>query len=285
MSSMTHDDIALLTAPFSTYDHEFNYGKVIYLTEGAITTRLDEVDPNWSFRVSLVEHRADKVIVYAALTVNGVTRESNGYDEAEYVKGKERTPEYEVNQREKAALTDALKRCARLFGIGRYILNIPKSIKSHDALNVWLKNNYGGQPASALPQPAPAAKTPPAPVNEHAFDSRKPDTRKKADAPKETMKGVELCAYVTVKVGASGPFYQFLSSDETIKVHSFERAPFRNQGWNVDGWLPNEDGTPAEHDLDRFPLVDLEKAADGYWHITRVTAYDLCDEYVEGQTA
>lgn len=296
MSNMTTEHVALLTAPFATHDHEFNYGKVIYLTEGAITTRLDEVDPNWSFRVSMVEHRADKVIVYAALTVNGVTRESNGYDEAEYVKGKDRLPEYEVNQREKAALTDALKRCARLFGIGRYILNIPKSIKTHDALNTWLKNTYGG--GSAPAQSQPAAKQPPAQINEHAFDRRVPDTRKKADdapaphtngknaEPADTMPEIEMAAYVTVKVGKNNkPFYQFLSSDSVVTAYSFERAPFRNQGWDVDGWLPNEDGTPAEYDLDRYPLVDLAKAADGYWHVTRVTAYDLCDKYVEDQAS
>jgi hypothetical protein len=146
---------------------------------------------------------------------------------------------------------------------------------------------YGGQPASAMPQPEP--KTPPVPVNEHAFDSRKPDTRaKKADeTPAETMTGVELAAYVTVRVGKDGkPFYQFVSSDDDqVTAYSFERGPFRTQGWNVEGWLPNKDGTPAEHDLDRFPLVDLKQAADGYWHVTRVTAYQLCDVFEEGATA
>jgi hypothetical protein len=163
MSNMTSADVAALTAPFATRDHEFNYSKMIYLTEDAITTRLDEVDPNWSFRVSLVEHRADKVIIYAALTVKGVTRESNGYDAAEYRSNQDRIPDNETNQREKAALTDALKRCARLFGIGRYILNIPndgrEAVKDHTALNKWLKDNYGGgTPANVTPAPV---NTPP----------------------------------------------------------------------------------------------------------------------------
>jgi hypothetical protein len=174
---MTPDDVKALTGPFSTNEHEFTYNKMIYLTEEAITRRLDEVDPAWSFRISLVEHRADKVVIYAAMTVCGVTRESNGYDAAEYAKNTERHPDNEVNQREKAALTDALKRCARMFGIGRYILDIPKdgkdAVKDLGALNKWLKENYGGGTTPPAPTetkapqqeqtPATPVKTPPPP--------------------------------------------------------------------------------------------------------------------------
>lgn len=149
---MNHEQVARLCEPFAGKDHEFNYSKKIYISEDAITTRLDEVDPGWSFTVTRIEHRSDKVVVYAALTVCGVTRESNGYDEAEYQTGKPREPQYEVNQREKAALTDALKRCARLFGIGRYILNIPDSVRDDKALAAWLHKTYRTQPAIA-PKP------------------------------------------------------------------------------------------------------------------------------------
>jgi hypothetical protein len=148
---MTPDNVKALTAPFEASEHEFLRG-MTYLTESAITRRLDEVDPAWSFRISLVEHRADKVVVYAALTVQGVTRESNGMEASSYAKGADHIPENETNYPEKAAVTDALKRCARLFGIGRYILDLPENVKDLRALAAWLNSRNGSTPAA---KPAP----------------------------------------------------------------------------------------------------------------------------------
>lgn len=274
---LTHEDVLQLTAPFAAHEHDFLQGRT-YLTELAITSRMDFIDPAWEFNVTRVEYNGERVTVFATLTVCGTSRSSCGTDK---LKGG-------VGEPEKSATTDALKRCARLFGIGRYILGIPDNVKDVRAMENWLRTNYGapdGEQASAS-KPAPTA--PIIPIDEHNFGHRAPDTRKPkaAAVPKETLKGVELAAYVTVKVGKDGkPFYQFESSDSQVTAYSFQRAPFRNQGWAVDGWLPNEDGTPAEHDLDRFPLVDLEKAADGYWHVTHATAYQLCDLFEEGATA
>jgi hypothetical protein len=156
---MTPDNVKALTAPFEASEHEFLRG-MTYLTESAITRRLDEVDPAWSFRISLVEHRADKVVVYAALTVCGVTRESNGMEASSYAKGADHTPENETNYPEKAAVTDALKRCARLFGIGRYILDLPENVKDMRALETWLNKRSGSTPANV--RQAPVNTPPPA---------------------------------------------------------------------------------------------------------------------------
>jgi hypothetical protein len=154
MTTMTPDDVKALTAPFEASEHEFLRG-MTYLTESAITRRLDEVDPAWSFRISLVEHRADKVVVYAAMTVCGVTRESNGMEASAYKQGVDRVPENEANYPEKAAVTDALKRCARLFGIGRYILDLPENVKDMRALSAWLNSRSGSTPSSVSKTPPP----------------------------------------------------------------------------------------------------------------------------------
>jgi hypothetical protein len=148
---------------------------------------------------------------------------------------------------------------------------------------------YGGQPASAMPQPE--QKAPIIPIDEHNFGHRAPDTRKPkaAAAPKETLKGVRLDAAVWVKVGKDGnPFYVFYDPKGDQDVYAFTRAPFRSQGWDADAWeyvASADKGLGAQINLDRHPMVDMERAADGYWHVTRATAYQLCDEYVEGATA
>ena len=162
---MNTEHVTQLTAPFAVNEHEFLRG-AIYLTEEAVTRRLDAVDPAWSFMVSRVEHRDDKCVIFATLTVCGVTRESNGMDVSEYKKDSPRVPENEVNQREKAALTDALKRCARMFGIGRYMLDMPRkgdngAVTDVPSLRAWLKANYGDQaqkPAAPAQPPAQPAQ-------------------------------------------------------------------------------------------------------------------------------
>ncbi len=146
---MTPEQVELLAAPFATNEHEFLKGK-IYITESAITRRMDEVDPGWSFVIRLTEHRGEKTVIYAALTVAGVTRESNGMGESNYGKDKPRLPENEVNEREKSALTDALKRCARLFGIGRYMLDMGDSVSDPKTLDRWLKARYAPEAKRAL---------------------------------------------------------------------------------------------------------------------------------------
>ncbi len=136
---MSPEHVVQLSAPFDVNEHEFVQGK-IYLTEEAITRRLDEVDPGWTFAVTRTAQRDDSVTIYAALTVCGVTRESCGTDK---LKGG-------VGEPEKSALTDALKRCARLFGIGRYLLDMPKSISDHNAVAAWLRSNYPSPSSKAV---------------------------------------------------------------------------------------------------------------------------------------
>lgn len=122
--TLTHEHVQQLTAQFDESDHEVKDGKT-YIREGAITTRLDEIDPGWTW-VLLGQpiYREGVVIQTGRLTVHGVKRDGVGMEKITISKAGA-----EVNEAEKSAATDALKRAARLFGIGRYLLDLGKGQK------------------------------------------------------------------------------------------------------------------------------------------------------------
>lgn len=150
--ALTHDDLMVLKAFFPAKDHEFDYAKNCYITEDAITERLEAVDPSWELEQRTIEHRAELgdegkliITISLAMTVKGVTRVGVGRGIVELRKDKKG----EANQAEKTAATDALKRAARLFGIGRYLLSLPKDVKDTSSLSKWL--NSQSKPAAAQP--------------------------------------------------------------------------------------------------------------------------------------
>lgn len=165
--ALTRDDINLLAKPFRRAEHEFTRGYV-YISEEAIAARLDEVDPSWSFELADVRVRDKQGVAVGRLTVNGVTRSNVGMQAIEYVKDKQtkEVTDTESGEPEKGAATDALKRCARLFGIGRYLLDSPPRVsevngRTEDAkFNEWLKAK---QKAWAEAN-APKTDAPPAPA-------------------------------------------------------------------------------------------------------------------------
>lgn len=132
--TLTQEDVARLCAPFPASDHEFHRGNC-YLKEQVIATRLDEIDPAWLLLYDETIVRGDKVTVVVSLTVNQVTRVGVGQADVLYMKDSDK----EANEAEKSAATDAFKRAARMFGIGRYILNMPKNISDERGLGQWLK--------------------------------------------------------------------------------------------------------------------------------------------------
>lgn len=113
--ALTPEQLQILRKPFPHQDHEFIQG-FVYLTEEAITTRLEEVDSAWMFELLHVANNGAFAIVTARMTVNDVFRDGIGMQKVNEKAG----------EAEKGAATDALKRCARLFGIGRYLLGAPK---------------------------------------------------------------------------------------------------------------------------------------------------------------
>jgi hypothetical protein len=154
---ITKDEFAKLSAPFAAKDHEFNRG-FIYIEETAICARIEEVDFSWEWKTVEVTRESDVAYVVGALTINGITRYGTGQQVIQRdAKGGE-----SVGEATKGATTDAMKRAARLFGIGRYLLQCPKSVTNYGAeLDKWLKSIAREQSA------VPAA---PAPVHSKAAD-------------------------------------------------------------------------------------------------------------------
>src|SRR5688500_13691062 len=123
--ALTHEDLKALKAPFSkdrlgVKVQSFNRERtramlVLYLQHTDVQDRLEEVDPAWRCEVISEERSGDTVYVRSRITLKGVSREHGG----------ERGDP-------KSAYSDALKRCAMLFGVGRYL---------YDSATAWADYN------------------------------------------------------------------------------------------------------------------------------------------------
>lgn len=139
--TLTIEHLNILRRPFRRAEHEF-INDYVYITEEAITTRLEDADPGWLFEILNISTSADQVVVTARMTVNGVFRDGVGMQKI--VMGQKGV----VGEAEKGAATDALKRCARLFGVGRYLLDAPKQGAEFDK---WLREKQ--EEAGLVPKP------------------------------------------------------------------------------------------------------------------------------------
>lgn len=169
--ALEKEDVKLLTYPFPAKAHKFA-NDMPYIHEEIINDRLDMVDPNWELKINRVERRANAgeggkdvgtVWVHVTMTVKGVSRDEIGMAVIQQTnpneikrwndntKKNEGTGQFytsEANEAEKSATTDALKRAARKFGVGRYLLAIPKVNSKSTVTNVtqmekWLKDTFG----------------------------------------------------------------------------------------------------------------------------------------------
>ena len=128
--ALTPEQLRILQRPFELDDHEFLEArgqKLAYLKEDAVTARLEQADPSFTFEIIRLRREADQTICEARLTVCGVWRDGVGMQGA--------------GEADKGAATDALKRAARLFGVGRYLLNAPKNERE---FKTWLANLTSG---------------------------------------------------------------------------------------------------------------------------------------------
>lgn len=198
------DLISALTAPFPARDHEFLRGYA-YLTEGAIASRLDEVYPAWSWELldapSIRQTAAGITIAQRGrLTVNGVCRDGMGMSAVSMT----RDGASEANEAEKSAATDAFKRAARLFGIGRYLLDLPAEVRDIAALDRWLKSAAG----ASQPQQSPAPRQQP----QQSQQQRPQAAPQKQDVqPGDVVRGDALEAWINNNADfAQKPYKKFL---------------------------------------------------------------------------
>jgi hypothetical protein len=145
MMTFTELDLVKLAYPFPAADHSFLQGAA-YISEEAIGERIEKIDPAWSFHVDEMTTLGDSVIVRATMTIRGISRSGVGGNPIQRDKKDGNGVYHELplyTQADngvnafKSAATDAFKRCARLFGIGRYILGAPKEGVTFDR---WLKD-------------------------------------------------------------------------------------------------------------------------------------------------
>jgi hypothetical protein len=141
---------AALTAPFPAADIDFKPGRgasgqLIYITARAVADRLDQVvgpgnwsftwdaiitdtlpgiDPNTKVKEMLGQHLR---CVRGTLSVYGVSKQDIG--------------NYSDIDPDKGAVSDALKRCGVLWGIGRYLYDL--EVRDERAYNTWLTKQAG----------------------------------------------------------------------------------------------------------------------------------------------
>lgn len=143
--TLTIENLETLRRPFAASDHEWRENKFCYITEEGITTRLEEVDPSWTLDIVNCVTRDNQTIVVVRLTVGGVARDGVGMAVTN------------IGEAEKSAATDALKRAARLFGVGRYLLDAPQD---RSKFGTWLQSLTSPNAKLAAGQPnAPSASS------------------------------------------------------------------------------------------------------------------------------
>ncbi len=149
---LTREDVQTLTAPFTASEHEFHRG-FVYITESGITNRIEQVDPSWELKTNWIIQRDNFNTAHVTLTICGVSRDGIGMATQEYTKDGAKP----IGEPEKSAATDAMKRAARLFGIGRYLLDAPKDM-NETTLRKWL-NTLRTPVADTIPRPAEPARS------------------------------------------------------------------------------------------------------------------------------
>lgn len=130
--SLTNEHLDQLSAPFpddriqikvQSVDRDSNRAILVrYVRHEDVAERLGEVDPTWANKIHRVEvvpagndDEKEFAFVSMELTICGVTRSNVG-------EGKD----------PKSAASDALKRCAMSFGVGRYLYSGPKAWVEYD---------------------------------------------------------------------------------------------------------------------------------------------------------
>ena len=114
----------LLEKPFSPdqiKQREGLYGGVLdYIAGAAVIQRLNEAfNAEWTFEILEHDIREKEVVVLGKLTAQGIAKCQFG--KSKITRTKETKAEVSIGDDLKAAATDAIKKCATLFGIGLHL--------------------------------------------------------------------------------------------------------------------------------------------------------------------
>lgn len=205
---------------------------VAYLPHPLVASRLDRVTPTWEFAVSRcytaqIEEWEDKKKVVrtlyyceATLTIKGVSRGNVG-----------------DGKNPKDAYSDALKRCAMIFGVGRYLYESkPAWVKGYDKNHTYTLAELGGR-AGNQPQPPQQRPTPTAPPGNGASKSRPSgDTAQAAEELEgwllemnvgDTKAAQDELEEITTFEGTNGPVAGVRTVDELLTRVNRDGNPAR----------------------------------------------------------
>jgi hypothetical protein len=104
-----------------------NFGNTLqYLESSTVIHRLNEVIPNWNFKV--IEHfqEKDEVVVLGEMEIAGIVHQQFGC--SKITKHKDTGAEISLGDDRKAAVSDAIKKAASMFGVG---LNLHSNGNGH----------------------------------------------------------------------------------------------------------------------------------------------------------
>lgn len=261
-NTLTHEDLQKLARPFPVNAHTFNKRGFCYVKETEVTERLEEIDPAWQFDILEVKRTGigdQLAVVTARMTVKGVSRSSTGMQAVEYTNQKDAggkvtgKSETEAGEAEKGATTDALRRCARLFGVGRYILSMGDAVKNEQQLANWLKQHYQAN------NPRPASNGNQQQANGNSQHNNVDSQRNGNTNPEQKIAGVTSLTLVE-KNGKKWI--------EAAGVRFWSREPWRKAGYEVESW----DTPGTTYHMNDFPFTVVYRLEDNFKNGVRVEA-------------
>lgn len=131
-------DASLLKTKIGTFGSE-----ITYIEGSAVIARLNNAFSGiWSFEVSEYKVLEDEIIVLGKLTAEGITKSQFGSNKI--TRNKETKEPVSLGGDLKSAGTDALKKCATLFGVGLYLYGSTGNGANKADSNGSTKANGGG---------------------------------------------------------------------------------------------------------------------------------------------
>lgn len=283
LDKLTREDILVLRAPFPARHHKFNRGYA-YLQEWALASRIEDVDPAWSMRHVETTHRnsdvAGKTIVTVTveLKIKNSIRIGVGMESVKVTKNKQN----EANEAEKSAATDAFRRACRLFGMGRYLLRLPKNEgdmqykdrrRSEAQLQEWLNSQ-----SSTLKEELPQTENP----RRVQFEDVPQPPQKQAPLAPTTLDEIDVKVGTPVGDKLVRDFNLYICGGNTYKARNSWKK-IEKLGLIVDGMHCNE---ALQLLVERRAAIDADEAGGSCTseQIAKILDYADMDFYPKTKT-